>query len=217
MQNLSCLHLEAKEKEPKKLAVAVHGFGASAVDLFGLARNIANALPDTYFILPNAPNACRANPEGFEWFDLSSTTEESMLRGLKQATIALNVTIDHHLQKLSFKQNQLIFIGFSQGAMLSMHAGLRRKGGCRAIVSFSGALVGGAELLKEEISSRPKICLIHGKQDEVVPFSALKISQEKLQQNNVAAETFALDNLGHCISQQGIEIAIDFLRRSANT
>jgi phospholipase/carboxylesterase len=210
VQNLSCLHLEVQK--PKKLAVMLHGFGASALDLFGLAKNIADALPDIYFILPNAPNACPASPEGFEWFDLSSKTEESMLSGLKQATIPLNITIDAYLQKLGLKQNELIFIGFSQGAMLSLHTGLRRKGSCEAIVSFSGALVGGTKLLKEGILSRPKICLIHGKQDEIVPFSTLKISQEKLRQNNITAEVFALNDLGHCINQECIEIAVDFLR-----
>ena len=211
MKKLNCLHLLPKKiGKSKKLVVVLHGFGKSATDLFDLAKNFSCQLPDAYFILPNAPNICQSNPAGFEWFDLSSTAEDPMLKGLIEASKPLNITVDYYLEK--FNCDQLILIGFSQGAILSLHHGLRSKN-CSAIVSFAGALIGSSKLLANEILSKPRICLIHGKQDEVVPFSAFKISQRTLQRCNITTEAFAIDNLAHFINQKSIEIATNFLKK----
>jgi phospholipase/carboxylesterase len=72
--------------------VFLHGYGADGNDLIGLAEPLAPHLPNTRFMAPNAPEPCRNNPFGYQWFpipwlDGSSEAEmqESAMGGVRDA------------------------------------------------------------------------------------------------------------------------------------
>ena len=58
-------------------------------------------------------------------------------------------------------------MGFSQGAMMVLYAGLRRMTAPRAILAYSGALIA-PEQLASRSNSAP-VLLVHGLGDDVVP------------------------------------------------
>ena len=65
--------LTAGRKEPlsgetRSAVVFLHGYGANGADLLGLADPLAEHLPDTLFVAPDAPEACAGAPMGFQWF-----------------------------------------------------------------------------------------------------------------------------------------------------
>ena len=60
----------AQSGQPKSLVIFLHGYGADAEDLIGLADPLAPHLPNTQFLAPNAPDPCRNNPAGFQWFPI---------------------------------------------------------------------------------------------------------------------------------------------------
>ena len=49
--------------------------------------------------------------------------------------------------------DKLIFVGFSQGAMMSLYNSIRLKQKCAGVISFSGKLIPPTDL-SEEINSR---------------------------------------------------------------
>ena len=82
--------------------------------------------------------------------------------------------------------SRLALVGFSQGAMMALHVGLRRRRAPAAIVGYSGLLVG-PERLKEATARDPRgapppILLIHGDQDPVIPVEAMFMAAEALAQ-----------------------------------
>ncbi len=194
----------------KQLVLILHGWGADGHNLIDIAELFARNLPDAHFIAPNAPDICEVNPYGYQWFSLMDRTPASMLAGARKAAETLNGFIDEKLAALSLDNKDLALVGFSQGTMLSLHAGLRRKD-IAAIAGFSGALVA-PEALPQEIQSRPPVCLIHGRMDDVVPFTALGMAEEGLRANGVPVETHARPGLGHSIDMEGIAIAGRFLK-----
>ena len=62
---MSIKYLELKNMSNKcKKAICTHG--ADANDLLSIAKYWQRFLPDFFFCLPNAPNVCQINPNGFE-------------------------------------------------------------------------------------------------------------------------------------------------------
>ena len=94
--------------------------------------------------------------------------------------------------------------------MMSLHVGLRRKKPMRALVGFSGKLIG-EELLKDDLVSKPPIYLIHGEQDPMVPHQETINAADVLQRHDVEVQKHISPNTPHSIAEDGLKIAIDFL------
>jgi len=123
--------------QAKQLVIFCHGYGADGNDLIGLANYFQQALPDAFFISPNAPEACPMNPMGYQWFDFTSNDPELIWKKVNDAGETLNKFIDHKLNELNLTDENLSLVGFSQGTMMSLHVGLRRKLKMSSIVGFS--------------------------------------------------------------------------------
>ena len=60
----------AASGKARSMVVFLHGYGADANDLIGLADPLAPYLPNTRFVAPNAPERCVNNPMGYQWFPI---------------------------------------------------------------------------------------------------------------------------------------------------
>src|ERR1700761_597511 len=149
------------------LVVLVHGYGADGQDLIGLAQHWQGLLPTVAFAAPTAPTRVPGSP-GYQWFPISRIDPHEMRKGVQAAAPVLDEYLDGELARLGLPPERLALAGFSQGTMLSLHLGLRRKVRPAAIVGFSGLLPGppaGGEI--------PPILLTHGDSDQVIPPPAM--------------------------------------------
>jgi phospholipase/carboxylesterase len=194
----------------KKLVVFLHGVGANGDDLIGLARVFAPVFPDTLFVSPNAPHAYDMAPFGYQWFSLRERSPEIMLNGVKDAATHLNPYLDGLLKQHKLHDNDMALIGFSQGTMVALYTALRRNAACAAVVGYSGALIG-ADVPTDPFTAKPPICLIHGEDDMVVPFTAMEHAVRILKRADIAHESHPRPHLGHGIDEEGLEIAAHFL------
>lgn len=205
---------------PKYLVVLLHGYGANARDLIELADYFSESLPSSHFIAPNAIQNWEGGfPDAYQWFSLSNgitrKSFEETSEDIKESNKALKKFIDHKLEELHISPKNLFLIGFSQGAMMAQYQGLINQEKAAGVIGLSGRLIL-PELTGEEINSKPKICLIHGQNDEVVDFSNFIESQKILQSSDIDFEAHSLENLGHSINLEGITIACDFLKKQSN-
>ena len=82
--------LTAGRKEPqsgdtRSAVVFLHGYGANGAELLGLADPLADHLPDTLFVAPDAPENCAGSPFGYQWFPIpwiDGSSEEESSRGI---------------------------------------------------------------------------------------------------------------------------------------
>ena len=65
--------------KPKQIIILCHGYGGDGKDISTLAINWRRFLPEAVFICPDAPEVCAVNPQGHQWFDLTSEKEETIL------------------------------------------------------------------------------------------------------------------------------------------
>jgi phospholipase/carboxylesterase len=194
------------------LVVFLHGYGADGADLIGLAEPLAPHLPNTRFFAPNAPQRCVNNPFGYQWFPIPwlDGTPEAVARGQAQAAFA---ALDGWLDEVAAETPaaRTVLFGFSQGTMMALHVGLRRREPFAGIVGFSGRLLE-PELLPGEIASRPPVLLVHGDADPMVPFASLAEAERGLAAAGVEVATHVSRGVGHGIAPDGLALALQFTR-----
>ena len=197
--------------KPRQLVILLHGLGADGNDLIGLAPYWAPLLPEAEFISPNAPFPCDMAPYGRQWFSVQDRSPRSMLAGIRAAAPILDAFITEEMEKRGLGESETALVGFSQGTMMSLFVGLRREKPVAGILGYSGRLIA-AELLAEELRSRPRTLLVHGTADTLVPYESLAHAEAALQQAGVPVDTLACPGVEHSIDEAGLRRGGQFLR-----
>ena len=189
------------------LVVLVHGYGADGQDLIGLAQHWRDLLPTVAFAAPNAPMRVPGSA-GYQWFPISRIDPHEMQKGVEVAGPALDDYLDRELARLGLGPERLALVGFSQGTMMSLHVGLRRKVPPAAIVGFSGLLAGAAPILEGDV---PPILLTHGDSDTVIPAQAMFLAANQLGLAGACVQWHLARGMGHGIDPDGLAMAGQFL------
>jgi phospholipase/carboxylesterase len=207
MASIDGPRLAPKSGAPKQLVVLLHGLGADGNDLIELGQQWRDWLPDAAFVAPHAHDPCGNVPMGREWFPLTLSDPREFWRGVTYAGPGLDAFLDRELARYSLPASSLALVGFSQGAMMALHVGLRRQAAPAAIIGYSGLLVledgKGPESLKEA-RSKPPILLIHGDQDDVVPVEMFFFSKEALAAAELPCQWHLSAGVGHGIDREGL-------------
>ena len=212
--SLNTIVLDPLSKEkPKNAMILCHGYGGDGKDISLLASYWKNYLPETIFICPDAPEKCAVSPTGFQWFDLMDITEDEILAKSLIAEMKLNKLIDEVKSKNNLNSDQIGIGGFSQGCMISLQAGLKRKDKVRCILGYSGKIIN-PKHLEKNINSRPEIMLMHGEKDEVVPISYLLEAREFFDKNEYKIETKIFKNCEHRIPSEGSSAGLEFIKKN---
>jgi phospholipase/carboxylesterase len=197
--------------KPVYLVVLLHGPGADGQSVINQALNWAPTMPKAEFLAAEAPFLSNGNGSGKVWFDMADLSADRMGAGVRAAAPMLDAFLDEVLAERRLPDSHLALVGFSQGAMLALHVGVRRPKQMGAIVAFSGAVYDADNLLSGEIKSRPPVLMIHGEADPVVPFATMTASKELLKANGVPAKSMRRPGVGHEMDDDGVIAAGDFL------
>ncbi len=201
------------ESKPEKIIVLCHGYGGDGKDISMLALNWQRFLPKTIFLCPNAPEVCQVNPQGYQWFDLSSEKEEIILEKSLEAEGKLSIFLDQVLDNYQLKSEDLALVGFSQGCMMSLQVGLKKKEKINCLIGYSGKIIN-QKHLSQNIVSKPKIFLMHGENDTIVSPTFLLEAKEYLKNQGIKIKTKLFKNCEHKIPVEGSSLGLTFLREN---
>ena len=214
------IHIKSPKVEtaPKQIVFLLHGYGADGADLIDLSSPFSMVLPYAKFISPDAPYDCKMSPMGKEWFPI-----EEIPNGAINASNKLLNLIKNECDKESLKFENVLLIGFSQGAMMSIQSLLLSKYDFFGIIGYSGgtsqeninASRHFIEKNKHKNSSTP-ILLVHGEEDDIVPFSSLENTKKLLNEIGFDVKTVNRPGLGHGIDPDGISAGMEFVKKIIN-
>jgi phospholipase/carboxylesterase len=196
---------------PRKLVVLLHGLGADGFDLIDLAPGWGKAVPGALFVAPHAPHPCDMAPYGRQWFSVQDRTPARMLAGVQVAAGHLAAFLDDETARLGLSAGDVALMGFSQGAMTALFAGLRREPPPAAILAYSGRLIGADALAA--LTARPPVLLVHGEADEIVPVAGSREAEAVLRAAGVPVESAYRPGLGHGLDDAGIALGGLMLQR----
>lgn len=199
--------------QARSLVVFLHGYGADGADLLGLADVLGDHLPGTAFVAPDAPERCAGGGFGYQWFPipwLDGSSEAAEEAGMAASVKDLNGFLDARLSAEGLTPERMALVGFSQGAMMSLHVAPRRDAAIAGVVAISGRLLK-PELLVDEARVKPPVLLIHGDQDQVVPFGDMARAGDALVAAGFQTFGHVMQGTGHGIAPDGLGVALQFL------
>lgn len=188
--------------KPRALMVWLHGLGADGYDLEPAAEMLGVA--GIHHVFPHAPVRPVTINGGMAmraWYDIVAPDlqwhedSEGMLASARQV---------HELIGKLWKDSELpvVLSGFSQGAVISLAASALEIRKVRGVVAMSGYM---PEFLSSSLASLhgTSVLMMHGKQDEVVPYLLGKASAEKMGSLGVDVAWHSYE-MPHTICQQEI-------------
>jgi len=201
------------KNKPRQVIILCHGYGGNGKDISALAINWQRFLPDAIFLCPNGPEVCTVNPQGYQWFDLTSDKEEVILEKSLMVEEKLNTFLDQVFDNLQLEPSSLALVGFSQGCMMSIQVGLKRKKQINCLIGYSGKVIN-QKHLSNNVNSKPKIFLMHGENDTIVSPTHLLEAKEYLKKHGINAKTKMFKNCEHRIPVEGSSLGLAFLKKN---
>ena len=216
IQGHSCLVMDPAVIPPgAPVILTLHGLGTNADDLAPFCEQLR--LPDCRFVLPDAPLQLPGYPEGaYAWYDFQAHDRKEVEKSRDYLFKVMDrFSNDPNLRPAPGgikKSNHVILMGFSQGGVMSLEAGLNYPGGMAGIVSMSGYMPHPeATLAKPQAPRDIPILLVHGTGDQVVPVQGSRYAVESLQQAGYKPllKEFPMP---HTISTESMSEVAKFLR-----
>ncbi len=186
-------------QEDSKVLIMLHGRGGSAEDILSLADYLA--VKDFTLAAPQATN--------HTWYPYSFLASPAQNEPwLSSALTLLNELVDDIVNKGVNKEN-IYFLGFSQGACLTLEFVTRNATKWGGAVAFTGGLIGDKiyrENYKGDFGNTP-IFIGTSNPDPHVPVERVQATSDILKELNASATVKVYNNMGHTINQDEINLA----------
>lgn len=211
MELLHCVY-EPPGDGPHPTVLALHGRGANALDLLGLAPHLADGA--FRVICPQGPLETPVGPgvTGYAWFPMSMGGEVDAAAILSSRD-GLRRFLDECLRRYPIDARRLVLLGFSQGGGMAYSLGLSEPG------RFAGMCVL-SSWLRENMLQRLGVAdgvdslrtlVHHGRRDEMIELERAKHSVTLLENLRVPVDYREYD-MGHEINSRSLADLSTWLR-----
>jgi phospholipase/carboxylesterase len=184
-------------EQAKKVAIMIHGRGAMAENILSLADHLN--LAEFALIAPQAP--------GNTWYPFSFMAPDESNQPYFSMSMNIVDGIVKDLQKRGFSSEQIYFIGFSQGACLSLEYATQNAQKYGAVIAFTGGLIGekfNPSKYKGDFQNTP-VFIGSSQQDMHVPLSRIEESAIQIQKMGAKMKTLIFQDTQHTIRQEEVD------------
>jgi len=178
-------------------AILIHGRGASADDILGLAHEFA--LPDVAYLAPEAA--------GHTWYPYSFLTNMDRNEPyLSSALLVIEGLVQQFAQQ-GLPAERVALMGFSQGACLTLEFAARHARRYAAIAGFSGGVIGPPGTPRDYPGSFDGTPAFIGCSDidPHIPVERVRESAELFRTMGATVDERIYPGMGHTINQAEID------------
>jgi len=191
----------------RPVIVALHGVGstddqmqAALVSLESVAEVVALAAPQPF----------DGGGTGRQWFSVSGITEENRAARTAAALDELLPRLDKLAATRDLPRHELILLGFSQGAILTLSAVASGAHHGRA-VAIAGRLTTNPIVVSAEQAAA--VLLVHDADDQMMPSHLSLAAAGKLAEAGHLVETRSTSGVQHSIGLPTVSAISDWLRQ----
>ena len=189
---------------PHPTILALHGWGANAQDLLGLAPHLCGGR--FLVICPQGPLEVPLGPRavGYGWFPLTMGDPVNV-PAIISARGELRAFLDSALKRYPVDRKKSIVLGFSQGGVMAYGLALAEPDRFAALAALSSWLPQelAAAFSTQEKNSLPPTLVQHGSADELIQVERARASVETLRGLS-APVTYREYHMGHEINSQSL-------------
>nr|CCC92397.1 putative alpha/beta hydrolase [Trypanosoma congolense IL3000] len=208
------------EQSPSGVVTLSHGLGDSAHGWEDVARELSRRLPHLLFLLPTAPMRPVTINGGMtmnSWYDIRDGTFEGKREDNETIMKSAN-----YLKSLAFTTTQryripagrVVYAGFSQGAVISLAAGLTAHIAPAGVAALSGYLGAADDVLAQLRNKTLSVALFHGTMDNIIPISMAQQAKVALEKAGVSSVTLSTYPMEHSSHPKEIDDLETFLQRT---
>ena len=201
---------------PHPTILTLHGRGANALDLLGLAPNLCNG--KFLMICPQGPLETPIGPGalGYAWYPMSMGGPPDV-GAILSSREKLQTFLDECLARYPIDAKKLAVLGFSQGGVMSYSLALAEPERFAALAVLSSWLP--KELvpelsIKEAVQALPAL-VQHGSQDPLIEVQRARESVEQLRALRVPL-TYREYDMGHEITPRSLTELSAWLKDALN-
>lgn len=184
-------------EQAKKAAILIHGRGATAQSILSLSTQLRL---DEFALL--APQA-----DGNSWYPYSFMAPDQSNDPFLKNSLAKIQKVYDYLKDKGFPSDQIYFMGFSQGACLSLEFAARNAKKFGGVVAFTGGLIG-EKLKKDNYSGnfeQTPVFVGSSDRDFHVPAERIEASADLLRGMGAEVTVNLFSDPQHTIRQEEID------------
>ncbi len=185
--------------EASKVLIMVHGRGAGAEDILFMSSYLH--VKDYALIAPQATNNT--------WYPYSFIAPVAQNEPWLSSSLAVLKEIVTGLNKQGFASENIYFMGFSQGACLTLEFTARNATKYGGVAAFSGGLIGDkiySENYMGNFNQSP-VFIGTGNPDPHIPVERVVTTANILRNMNADVTEKVYNNMGHTINEDEINYA----------
>jgi len=189
--------------EAKKAIVMIHGRGASAESIISLADHLN--LKDAAIYAPQATN--------HSWYPYSFMAPVKENQPALDSALAVIAEVVQEIEAAGISKDRIYFLGFSQGACLSLEFVARNAAKYGGVIAYTGGLIGqqlNLDNYKGDFQNTPFL-ITTGDPDPHVPVSRVEESIQVLQNLNAKVTSKVYKGRPHTIQMEEIKLANDLI------
>jgi len=186
--------------------VTLHGRGVTGEDLVPLAQELR--LPSLRFVFPNAPFGFMEFSNGRAWYESPPRAHEGLIESRQ-----LLFRLLEELEREGVNPGRIVLMGFSQGAVMSLDAGIRYPKRLAGVIALSGYLYSADSLGTEKSAASHglPILIAHGIYDDVLPLAGARQAGKVLQAHGFQTRLLEYP-MGHQVVPDELEEVRSFLK-----
>ena len=185
--------------EAEKAVIFIHGRGATAADIISLGDHLNIA--DAAFFAPQATNN--------SWYPYSFMAPVKENQPALDSALAVLKELVTDIENAGIPQDKIYFVGFSQGACLTLEYISRNAAKYGGAVAFTGGLIGkeiNMQNYKGNFKQTP-VLITTGDPDPHVPVSRVELSKGLIEKMNARVTVKIYPGRVHTISKPEIDLA----------
>lgn len=203
--------LKQRKNGTYPLLLMLHGIGSNENDLF----SFVNEINDQYLVVSvRAPNSLGYG--GYSWFDMDfSGNEIDYDFSEVQSSKSILLQFIKELEVIwPISRQEIMLMGFSQGAVLSYNLALNNPGRIAAVVAMSGYIP--EEQFKtftyEKALKNLNFFVTHGTEDDIIPIDLARKSVAFLEKHDLHV-LYKEYTMGHAIAPPCLSDVINWVNK----
>ncbi len=186
-------------KQAKKALIMLHGRGAQASDILSLASHLQ--VNDYALVAPQAAN--------YTWYPYSFMANPNHNEPWLSSALDVIGQVVKDVEAAGITKENIYFLGFSQGACLTLEFVTRNAAKWGGVVAFTGGLIGDilyTKNYKGDFAGTP-VFIGTSNPDPHVPVERVQASTRVLQGLHADVTEKVYPNMGHTVSKDEIDQA----------
>ncbi|MEJ7914254.1 MAG: dienelactone hydrolase family protein [Chitinophagaceae bacterium] len=199
MHNKNIIHAGSSLIDASKVLIMLHGRGANADDILSMSSYLD--VEEYALIAPQATNNA--------WYPYSFMMPQSANEPWLSSALSLVKEIVNDLKRQGFSSEGIYFMGFSQGACLTLEFVARNAEKFGGIAAFTGGLIGDKINLDNYNGDFHNTPLFIGTSnpDPHIPVDRVHATSNILKSMNADVTEKIYIDMGHTINEDEIEMA----------